>query len=681
MELYGRIQCVTYDELVGSGIISKPNYDKKVRNGIINVVRRGGGGHPALIEYSSLPSDLKAAVKELHPDAEKELIREYMSCTIQSDDAAVKFCREYQPAISIERQQEYVLTAQVLNEMVRVEKALKADHKIHGSYLPKETWNAVRGTCENLRKAYEHNLPKNEARLRQKFNAYKREGYSCLVNKNSGNQVARKISGEEARLILKLRRSKFPIYTETQLFEEYNRQAVERGLNIIKSPVTLRNFLYDPANMPMWYGTVHGMQEWKKKYIKLMKTDLPTMRDALWYGDGTKLNLYYKNEQGKKCTTMVYEVVDAYSEVLLGFGIAPTENFRSQYEAYRMAIEVAGVCPYEMVHDNQGSHSKLASEGFFDKICRLNKPSMPYNPQSKTIENIFGRFQQQVLHKRWNYTGGNVTDKKLNSKPNLEFINQNAYKLPTFEELIEIYRECRDEWNNMPHPGTGIPRMEMYRMSENPETTPVTEVDKVRMFWLTKDKPSTYTNAGISFELGTKKYEYEVYDAEGLPDYNFSLKNTDREFIVKYDPMDMTHIELYERTASGTKYRATATPKVVVSRATQEQMFEDRSHIVRSINLSKEILAKVQLEGEDFDLSEKIAAEFFDFSTPESKTISKKKMKGFREKHASGEMRPVLRFPKKEDEIELVTADYSTIGEYDKAVSNMTYDELYDNKF
>lgn len=677
MELYGKIQCVTYDELVGSGIISEPSYKKKVRNGIINVVRRGGGGHPALIDYASLPSDLKAAVKKNDPDAEKKIIKKYMSCTIQSDDAAVEFYREYQPVIAIERQHEYVLTAQILNEMKRVEILMKAEHKIRGNYKPSAVWDAVRGTCENLREAYKHNLPTNEVRLRQKFNAYKREGYKCLVNKNMGNQVTRKIGGEEARLILKLRRSKFPIYTETQIFTEYNRQAVERGLNIIKSPVTLRNFLLDPAIMPMWYGTVYGMQEWKKKYIKLMKTELPQMRDSLWYGDGTKLNLYYKGENGKKCTTMVYEVVDAYSEVLLGFGVAPTENFRSQYEAYRMAIEVAGVCPYEMVHDNQGSHSKLASQGFFDKICRLNKPSMPYNPQSKTIENIFGRFQQQVLHKRWNYTGGNVTDKKLNSKPNLEFINQNEYKLPTFDEMIEIYRACRDEWNNMPHPATGIPRIEMYRMSENPETTLVTEIDKVRMFWLTKDKPSTYTNAGISFELGKQKYEYEVYDAEGLPDYNFSLKNTGREFIVKYDPMDMTHIELYEKTASGSKYRATATPRVVVSRATQEQTFEDRSHIVRSINLSKEILANVQLEGEDFDLSEQIAAEFFDFSTPKIKNLSPKKMKEFRDKHAAGEMKPVLGFPEKEEKTELITVDSSSIGEYMKEVSNLTYDDLY----
>lgn len=676
MELYGKYQCVTREELISMNLLTPSNYDNYVRRKKFTVVNRGGRNHHARIDFNSIPERMKEEYRKIKPNAEKELIKEYMSCSIQSDDAAVKFYQDYQPEISSERQQEYVLNAQVLNEMVRVEKAIKAEHKIRGSYLPKETWSAVRGTCESLREAYKHILPKNEARLRQKFNAYKRESYKCLVNNNTGNQVARKISGEEARLILKLRRSKFPIYTEAQLFEEYNRQAVERGLNIIKSPVTLRNFLFEPAIMPMWYASVHGMQEWKKKYIKLMKTDLPQMRDALWYGDGTKLNLYYKGENGKKCTTMVYEVVDAYSEVLLGFGIAPTENFRSQYEAYRMAIEVSGVRPYELVHDNQGSHSKLASQGFFDKICRLSRPTMPYNPQSKTIENIFGRFQQQVLHKRWNYTGGNVTDKKLNSKPNLEFVNQNDYKLPPFDELVETYIECRNEWNNMPHPATGIPRMEMYLNSENPEALPVTELDKVRMFWLTKDKPSTYTNAGISFEIAKREYQYEVYTADGLPDYNFSLKNTGREFMVKYDPMDMTHIELFEQTASGMKYRATATPKVSVSRATQEQTSEDRSLIVRTIQLSKEVLANVQLEGEDFDISEKIAAEFFDFSTPNVKNLSKKEMDKFRDKHKAGQMKPILGYPKIEKEVEAITVDYSTIGEYTKAISNITYDTI-----
>ena len=37
--------------------------------------------------------------------------------------------------------------------------------------------------------------------------------------------------------------------------------------------------------------------------------------------------------------TMVYEVIDAYSEVLLGYYISDTENFEAQYNAYRMAIQ------------------------------------------------------------------------------------------------------------------------------------------------------------------------------------------------------------------------------------------------------------------------------------------------------------------------------------------------------
>lgn len=676
MELYGRIQCVTYDELVGSGILSKPSYDKKVRNGIINVIRRGGGGHPALIDYVSLPSDLKDEYQKKNPDSEKELIKKYMSCTIQSDDAAVKFYRDYQPAIAIERQHEYVLTAQVLNEMVRVEKTMKADHRIHGSYLPKETWNAVRGTCENLRKAYEHNLPKNEARLRQKFNAYKREGYSCLVNKNSGNQVARKISGEEARLILKLRRSKFPIYTESQLFDEYNRQAVERGLNIIKSPVTLRNFLYDPSNMPMWYAAVYGMQAWKSKYSTIQKTELPQMRDALWYGDGTKVNLYYKNEAGKMCTTSVYEVMDAFSETLLGYDIAPNEAFDNQYRAYRMAIEFAGHKPYEIVTDNQGGHKKLVTQGFFDKICRLHKPTMPYNGPSKTIENVFGRFQQQVLHKIWYFTGQNVTAKKLNSKPNMEFIEQNIYALPTLSEVIEIYRQCREEWNNLPHPATGMARAEMYRMSENPETPTITELDKVQMFWLTSKNTNTYTNQGITVEINKTEYHYDVYGRDGLRDDAWALRNTGRKFQIMYDPMDMTHIELLEPTASGLKFSAVATPKVTISRATQERTPEESSFMRRTIDRSKEIMAAIQLDGERFDIDERIAAEYYGLSTPKPKNVSKKEMEEASEKFERGELKSPLQLPRKE-EAEIVIVDYSTTGEYTKAVSNMTYDDLY----
>ena len=614
MEMFGNIRCVTFAELVTQGgILSKPNYDKKVREGKIRVLRPGKGkGSCALIDYVSLYRPIKEAYDAKYPDAEqklKEQIKEQiMSDTLRSDSKAVEFYRDrYRLAdgsgLTDKKQAEYVLNAQVMNEMIRVESEMVSRHRKSGYSHPKEVWETVLGTCEKLRGIYQHTLP-STARLREKFTAYKKYGYEVLVSRKNGNQNTRKIGPMEGRLLLKLKRSKFPIYTDSQIFDEYNRQAVERGLKPIKSMTTLRNYLNDPAVMPLWFAAVYGMQKWKSKYSSLLKTQLPQMRDALWYSDGTKLNLYYRNEAGKMCTTSVYEVMDAYSETLIGYDIAPKETFDSQYRAFRQAVEFAGVRPYEIVNDNQGGHTKLTAQGFFDKIAILHKPTMPYNGQSKTIESVFGRFQQQILHKIWYFTGQNVTAVKMSSKPNLEFIEQNAYALPTLAEVKEIYRQCREEWNNAAHPATGIARIDMYRMSENPETTPVQPIDMIQMFWLTSAKEVTYTNAGLRIEIDKQRYEYEVYSEDGLRNEQWALRNTGRKFRVLYDPMDMSIVELWEVTASGLKYSASATPRVVISRATQERTTEESSFMRRTVNLNKETMALVQLQTEECEQKE-----------------------------------------------------------------------------
>lgn len=683
MEMYGKIRCVTHAELVGSGIISESNLKKKVKAKLIIQIQLGGNGRKALYDYLSLPAPLRRDYDNLYPNALEEMKEQLMSNTIKSDPQAIEFYKTYEPQISLKRQEEYVLNAEVMNELIRVEKETELLHKKCGYSRKSIVWEAVQGTCEKLRERYGHTLP--ASRLREKFNAYKKIKYAALINKNTGNQAARVVVPEVARLLLKLRRSIVPRYTEAQIFDEYNRQAPLRGLNSIKSPTTIKNYLNDPAVMPMWYASVYGMQKWKAKYSSLMKTSLPQMRDALWYGDGTKLNLYYKNEQGKMCTTSVYEVMDAYSETLLGYDIAPNENFDCQYRAYRMAIETAGSRPYEIVTDNQGGHKKGDAMGFFQRLTVLHRPTMPYNGQSKTIENAFGRLQAQVLHRIWYFTGQNVNAKKLNSKPNMEFIEQNAYALPSLEEVKAIYKECRDKWNNEEkHFASGIPHMEMYRMSENPEAQPVTDIDMMQMFWLCNPKSVTYTNYGLQIEINKQKYRYDVYAADGLRDEAWALQNTGREFTVMYDPMDMTRIELWRNTATGPKYSATATPKVSISRATQERTPEESSFMRHTFDRNKDVMAAIQLEGERFDLDEQIAAELFGLSTPQPKNLSKKKMKECREKYERGELDIPLSLPQKrkleEDEAD-TTLDYSTIGEYTKALSNMTLDELALNRF
>ena len=245
MEMYGKIRCVTHAELVGGGIISESNLKKKVSAKLIMQVQLGGNGRKALYDYLSLPVPLRRDYDRLYPNALEEMKEQLMSNIIRSDSKAVEFYRTYQPAISLERQAEYVLNAEVMNELVRVEKETGALHSKCGYSRKSIVWETVQGTCEKLREHYGHTLPKT--RLREKFNAYKKIGYAALVNKNTGNQAARVVVPEVARLLLKLRRSIVPRYTEAQIFDEYNRQAVERGLNIIKSPTLSLIHISEPT--------------------------------------------------------------------------------------------------------------------------------------------------------------------------------------------------------------------------------------------------------------------------------------------------------------------------------------------------------------------------------------------------------------------------------------------------
>lgn len=165
-------------------------------------------------------------------------------------------------------------------------------------------------------------------------------------------------------------------------------------------------------------------------------------------------------------------------------------------------------------------------------------------------------------------------------------------------------------------------------MSENPLTVPVTELDMIQMFWLKSKKPITYTNSGLCIEIGKRKYEYEVYGANGLRDESFAMKHTGQKFHVLYDPRDMTLVELWYETADGLKFASGATPKVSVHRAIQDQEHEETVQMRAQIEASKANRAAMLLLMENFDKEEGIALEYFGLNTPKTKGLSDKKMRG-----------------------------------------------------
>lgn len=688
MEWNNNTLCISYAELAEAGILSKPMFDKYVRAGRITVIQKGGNGRRALVDYRTLPKRVREAYDEYYPQASEAMKKKetIQPTPLKFDAEAAAYFRDYEPRISPERQSEYLLNAQVLNEMVRTEKARDVQHSMCGYSRRAETWNSVRLLCERLRTETGHTLPKHEKRLREKFNAYKRDGYAVLVHQGAGNHAARRIGREEGALLLKLRRSKFPVYTDTQLFDEYNRQAVLRGLNPIRSQQTMYNYLNDPAVRIWWFAAVYGEREFKNKYMPTFDTLLPQLPNSLWYSDGTKLNLYYRHydERQKRWTartTDVYEVMDAATEVFLGCYIGDGENFYTQYMAYRSALQTWKVKPYEIVTDNQGGHKKLASQGFFKKLCHLHKTTMPHNGQSKTIESAFGRFQQQVLHKLYNFTGQNITARKASSRANIDLIAANIDSLPTLEEVKEQYMQCREEWNNSVHPTseTGFTRIELYQSMENPKAQPLDDYEAQELFMLFSSKPVEYTREGFCFRLDKQEYRYMVYTDDGTIDMKFHLRSVGRPYLYRYDPEDMTRIELWESTASGAKYAATATPKVTIHRATQERTDQENAFLSAQIEANRRARAAMHIAQEDLFAEEAMGEAYSRLRIPRPVAISEKQLDGYRNEMKQGTLdipadMPDTRMP--EEPLPEEAFSFVSAGDWTKQVSETTFDEL-----
>lgn len=97
----------------------------------------------------------------------------------------------------------------------------------------------------------------------------------------------------------------------------------------------------------------------------------------------------------------------------------------------------------------------------------------------------------------------------------------------------------------------------------------------------------------------------------------------------------------------------------------------------RTIERNKEVMAAIHLEGERFDLDERIAAELFKLTTPKPKNVSGKKMEECRKMHEAGKLDIPLPLPDRQDgEDTAGEPAYTGIGEYEKALSNMTLDEV-----
>lgn len=659
MEYYNKMLCLSFAELTGGDDpVMLPNTLKScARRGNISRIRRGGGeGSEALYVWSSIPEKYREKYITMHGDPEEAMRKAQQAVELVEDSDARSYFEAYrytdkngeEKSLTDEQIDDYTRNASVLNALAKTAQETKSLRSSLNSSKVSAIWDIVAETSENLRERYGHSLPGNITRLRAKMKDYAERGYEVLISGKLGNTSAMKITKEFGEMIIALKRCRVPVYTDKALLEKANEMAEERGWKPLRSLSGLKRWLNSPAVQPLWYDAAHGEQTARQRFARKHRTALPSRRDSLWYGDGTKLNLYYRDEDGKVRTTCVYEVVDAMSEVLLGYHISDKEDYEAQYNAFRMAIQTSRHKPYEIVHDNQGGHKKLErlTDGFFNKICTIHRPTQPYNGESKTIENIFGRFQQQVLSKSWGFTGQNVTARKLSSRPNVEFQDANKGKLYTLDELRDAYAAARKEWNEMPHPATGERRIDMYMKSVNENTPEVTTGEMVRMFWVFKDRRITFTDQGIKIKINNNELQYEVFSSPGIPDHEWRRRHTYEKFVVAYDPNDTSSIRIYTRMPDGSlRFERTAEPYIVIHRAKQDQTAADEAFIRQEQEAN--VQDRVERAAEGYRMASKYGM------APEQKGLRTPKLKGLPKDAQETLYKRYMKYDRRNDDTEL----------------------------
>ncbi|MBF7093231.1 hypothetical protein IUY40_16990 [Flavobacterium sp. ALJ2] len=298
------ILCVQASWIIESSIVSTANYKQLCSRGHLKKLTVGGNGRKTLIQFDTMRSDIKNKVIELAGNPYAKVTTIPFTDYIEQDQKAYNFYRNYTfdngEALHEKNIKEYCCNASVMNAISTIVNSKLAQRKaLAGSKI--NVWKKIAEVVSELpNHTYPHTLPKNQRILRNKVKQYFIDGYSLFIHKSFGTKNAKKINDEAKAFVLACSTNPLKrIANYTQLLKIYNQEAEIQDWKLIKSEQSLINFLTDPKIEPLWWANRFGELKFKEKFTMPFKTVLPSMRHSLWYSDGTKINMYYQNDNGK----------------------------------------------------------------------------------------------------------------------------------------------------------------------------------------------------------------------------------------------------------------------------------------------------------------------------------------------------------------------------------------------
>jgi len=394
-------------------------------------------------------------------------------------------------------------------------------------------------------------FPLSYKRLNERLDGYIKEGYSALIDKMYGNQLAAKIKDEvsESKLLSLIEDGRQLDDVAVCMF--YNLWAKESDYKFI-TPSTVT--VHRRKNGYQITMNREGNSAFNEKYIRQVKGMRPTSPLYFVEHDDNNLDFLFSDADGYAFHKYVAIVVtDSFCDLVLGkcYVMADRPKAWMVRQAYIDAMyyirSLTGGwhLPFEIKSDKGAGKSLIP---FYESMGKYI-PAAHGNKHRGYIEQFFGsphwkRSQQLVSQGNW--SGNNITAKHRGV--NQEQLNNNQKNRPQIgheaETQIENFFHALRHMpaftrNNMNAPSKEKQWLEAWNQLPIEKRRPITDEQFLLTFGI-KHEPQgrtiCITNRGVEPQIAGIKYSYD------LPEqwmYN-DLIGTDVN--VYYDPYDMSRV-------------------------------------------------------------------------------------------------------------------------------------------
>jgi hypothetical protein len=603
--------CLEYSEIVPS-VLEESNYKQLKLRGNITVHGLGGNGRKVFIEFDSMPPKYKAKVREIYGDPYIYASRMPILNALEWDHKAQTFYMGYElpngdklpnadtdlrGKAQINYVKRYTEAASWLNMLSRLttdKAALKRELNI--SIM--QFWEEATGLISTKKV----NLPANAKRLKEKLKNYQVAAiparYEALIEAHKfGNDFSKKIKDEEAESFMKGLLSATNKHDDTVIASTYNQWATETGRDTITPGVVgywrkkWANFLMlDREGMGALYTKISKQGQRKRASAPLLLVN----------SDDNVFDCFFRTDDSNWFRPVLYVVIDAFNDYILGYAVGPTVTKELVKEAYRNAQQhVQGLTGdaylwQQIQTDHWGISGKNTTEleAFYNSMATFT-PAARKNAQAKYIERSFGVVWHQELKKEFphNYSGHNITAKeKLNTE------NRDPKLFPPVSEAQERIERFINRMRMTKRKGCEMSRLEewveAFKTSEKSKTKLLSPELRLSIFGKVHEHLNQITSKGVTPTLLGERRVYELSQQQ-------IFDHIGKRVQVTYDESDLSQVLI----SDGKGVRFVAREFQLLPGAIADYETGDRERINGLLEEKKTILPAIQQWGNDWKAS------------------------------------------------------------------------------